>query len=122
MCIRSRSRISIISVLSRCLTISRQMASLSRLFVIPIRCSELSVIRRRALPVISCCKKLLINYVASSNLLIKLYMGHSTIRGFESIEDAAKGKSWSFLIKHIYYDFSPFYVHIHVRASHFIHI
>lgn len=48
------SRISIISVFSRCLIISLKMSSLSFSSSIPIRCSESSVIRSNARPVISC--------------------------------------------------------------------
>lgn len=51
----SKSRISMISVFNLCLTISRQIASRSWLFLIPIRCNALSFKRSSALPVISCC-------------------------------------------------------------------
>lgn len=56
MFINSKSLISIISVLSRCLTMRRHIASRSRLFSMPIRCNELSLSRSSARPVISCCK------------------------------------------------------------------
>lgn len=50
----SRSLISMISVLSLCFTISRHIASRSRLFSIPILCNEQSFKRSSPLPVISC--------------------------------------------------------------------
>lgn len=56
MFINSKSLISIISVFRRCLTISRQIASRSRLSSMPIRCNELSLTLNSARPVISCYK------------------------------------------------------------------
>lgn len=55
--IRSISRISIISVFNFCFTISRQIASRSLLFSMPIRSRDESLMRNKARPVISCYEK-----------------------------------------------------------------